>query len=316
VTQDLGDRRTYIGASDVGAIIGVSPFSSPIELWQLKVGQAEQDVNDAMRMGTLLEDAVCQLYEERTGYRTQRRNAPYVHPDNDFIQGHVDRIIVGERGGMDSKVSAYGPGYGEEGTDQVPPHVRVQMAIYMGLSERTWWDVALLRDMRLRVYRLHHDPELYGQLVAVAVDFWHEHVQTGIPPAIDGTEEYRRFLSARFPVDDGLEMVATPELALLVDELAGVKQDARLLETRQTLIENRIRAAMGDASVLLAPGGKVTWKKNKDGDKTDWKYVASDYAAMVPEQVRADTIARHTTTTEGVRVFRFTPTKAHEEMAA
>lgn len=316
MTQDLGDRRTYLGASDVGAIIGVSPFTSPIELWQLKVGQTEQDVSDAMRMGTLLEDAVCQLYEERTGYRTQRRNAPYIHPDHDFIQGHVDRIIVGERGGMDSKVSAYGPGYGEEGTDQVPPHVRVQMALYMGLSERTWWDVALLRDMRLRVYRLHHDPELYGQLVAVAVDFWHEHVQTGIPPAIDGTEEYRRFLSARFPADDGLEMVATPELALLVDELAGVKQDAKHLETRQTLIENRIRAAMGDASVLLAPAGKVTWKKNKDSARIDWKGVAEELALVVPTDAWATAVEARTETTTGARVLRFTPAKAQEEMAA
>lgn len=280
MTQDLGDRRLYVGGSDVGAIIGVSPYCSPIELWQQKVGLAEQDVNEAMLAGSILEDSIVALYEQRTGYRTQRRNAPYVHPDYAYIQGHVDRIVVGEPGLMDAKASAYGPGYGEAGTDQVPPHVRVQMAVYLGLTGRDWCDVALLRNLRLDVYRIHHDPELYGQLVAVTVDFWTEHVLTGIPPAVDGTEGYRRFLANRFPSDSGIEMVATPEMALLIDELAGVRQDAKALETRQTLIENRIREAMGEASVLLAPGGKVTWKKNKDSARIDWKGVAEDLDAV------------------------------------
>jgi putative phage-type endonuclease len=315
VTQDLGDRRTYIGASDIAGVIGVSPFTSPIELWQHKHGLLEQDVNDAMRMGTLLEDAICQLYEEREGVRTHRRNAPYVHPVYPFIQGHVDRLVMGHPLGMDAKASLYAPGYGEDGTDQVPPHVRVQMAIYMGLSKRERWDVALLRDMRLRVYHLTHDPELYEALVAEAVRFWTEHVLTGIPPAIDGTEEYRRYLSARYPADDGIEMVATPELALLVDDLAGVRQDVRALESRQTLIENRLRGAMGDASVLLAPGGKVTWKKNKDSERVDWKALGADVAGFLDSERYAALLDKHTETATGVRVFRFTPTKALEEAA-
>lgn len=268
MTQDLGDRRTYIGASDVAAIIGVSPFSSPIELWQLKVGQAEQDVNDAMRMGTLLEDAVCQLYEQREGVVTHRRNAPYIHPVHPFIQGHVDRLVVGHRIGMDSKTSLYAPGYGEDGSDQVPPHVRVQMQVYMGLSGRDRWDVALLRDMRLRVYHLKHDQDLYEGLIAEAVKFWHEHVLTGIPPAIDGTEEYRRYLSGRFPTDDGIEMVATPELALVCEELAAAQEAAKAAELHVDLLKNRLRDAMGTASVLLSPAGKATWKYQKGSSYT------------------------------------------------
>lgn len=316
MTQDLGDRRTYIGASDIAAIIGVSPYTSPIELWQQKVGLVEQDVNDAMRMGSLLEDAVCQLYEQRTGYRTQRRNAPYINADHPFIQGHVDRIVVGEDGGMDSKVSLYAPGYGDDGTDQVPPHVRTQMTVYMGLSGRSWWDVALLRDMRLRVYRLQYDPELYAGLVAVAVDFWTENVLPGKPPAIDGTEEYRRFLGARYPSDSGIEMVATPELALLCDELAGVRQDAKVLETRQTLIENRIKDAMGEASVLLSPAGKATWKRTKDSARIKWERVAEDLAPLVPTDAWAAAVETNTETTPGTRRFLFTAAKAALEEAA
>lgn len=259
MTQDLGDRTTYIGGSDVGAIIGVSPYATPIEVYLEKRGERTVEVNDAMRMGSLLEDAVVQLYEQQQGVRTVRRNRPYIHPDHPFLQGHVDRLVVGEPGLMDAKVTLYGPGYGEPGTDQVPPHIACQMQWYMGLSGRRWADVAVLRDMRLSVYRVEHDPELYAALVSEAVGFW-DRVQTGTPPDVDGTDAYRAYISERFPKDDGTEMVATPELAVLVEELAAAQAATKAAKAHEELVKNRIREVMGEASVLLAPAGKVTWK--------------------------------------------------------
>jgi putative phage-type endonuclease len=315
MTANLGDRRTYIGASDIAAIIGVSPYLSPIELWQQKVGLTTSEESEYMRAGTVLEDSIVTLYEQRSGYRTQRRNAPYVHEDHPFIQGHVDRIVIGEPGLMDAKASAYGPGYGEAGTDQVPPHIRVQMGTYTGLTGRAWADVALLRNLRLDLYRVEHDGTLFAQMVAVAVDFWHEHVIKEVPPEIDGTAEYRRFLSDRFPVDDGMEMVATPEVALLVDELAVVQREASDIDRREELLKNRLRDVMGNASVLLAPGGKVTWKKNKDSVRTDWELVAETLRSHAPAGAWEEAIAVAARRTEGARVFRFSPAKVMEEAA-
>lgn len=315
MSTDLGDRTKYLGASDLAAIIGVSPYCSPIELWQQKVGLLTVEESPYMRAGTVLEDSIVTLYEERTGYRTQRRNAPYIHDEYGFIQGHVDRIVVAEPGLMDAKASAYGPGYGEPGTDQVPPHIRVQMTTYTGLTGRAWADVALLRNLRLDLFRVEHDGTLYAQLVAVAVDFWHEHVVKQVPPEVDGTEEYRRFLSGRFPVDDGGEIVATPEVALLVDELAEVGRAIGDMERREELVKNRLREAMGDASVLLAPGGKVTWKKNKDTVRTDWQLVAEALRGHAPKEAWEDAVAVAARVSEGARVFRFSPAKVLEEAA-
>lgn len=315
MSSNLGDRTKYLGASDIAAIIGVSPYCSPIELWQQKLGLLTVDESPYMRAGTVLEDSIVTLYEDRTGYRTQRRNLPYIHEDHPFLQGHVDRIVIGEPGLMDAKASAYGPGYGEPGTDQVPPHIRVQMTMYTGLTGRAWADVALLRNLRLDLFRVEHDGSLYAQLVAVAVDFWHEHVVKQVPPEVDGTEEYRRFLSGRFPADDGAEIVATPEVALLVDELADVQREGDAIERREELLKNRIREAMGGASVLLAPGGKVTWKKNKDSVRTDWQLVAESLRSHAPKEAWEEAVAVAARVTEGARVFRFAPTKVMEEAA-
>ncbi len=67
----LAYRRTMRNASESPAVIGVSPWCSPYQLWLLKTGRAEAQVNEAMRRGTALEPAARAAYEERTGHVMQ-----------------------------------------------------------------------------------------------------------------------------------------------------------------------------------------------------------------------------------------------------
>ncbi len=64
-------RRTMRNASESPAVVGVSPWCSPYQLWLLKTGRAEAEVNEAMRRGTALEPAARAAYEERTGHVMQ-----------------------------------------------------------------------------------------------------------------------------------------------------------------------------------------------------------------------------------------------------
>ena len=42
--MDTMNRRTYLGGSDTAAILGLSPWKSPLELYLEKIGEApEQD---------------------------------------------------------------------------------------------------------------------------------------------------------------------------------------------------------------------------------------------------------------------------------
>ncbi len=61
-------RKNKIGASDATAIMGVSPWTTPYQLWQRKLGLIpEQEENDSMRRGKELEvkarQLCCQLLE-------------------------------------------------------------------------------------------------------------------------------------------------------------------------------------------------------------------------------------------------------------
>ena len=61
-------RKGMIGASDAPIIMGVSPYTSPHQLWEQKVGLAPSPFqNYAMKCGHDLEEPARQKMEEMTG---------------------------------------------------------------------------------------------------------------------------------------------------------------------------------------------------------------------------------------------------------
>jgi putative phage-type endonuclease len=60
-------RRSLRNASETPAVLGISPWVTPYQLWLLKTGRAEPAVNAAMRNGTALEPLARHAYEVETG---------------------------------------------------------------------------------------------------------------------------------------------------------------------------------------------------------------------------------------------------------
>lgn len=301
--MDEAQRRDYLGATDVAAILGLSPYRAPIDIWRAKKGLDDgQEQTERMRLGQLLEQAIADAYSESTG-RALRRTGIVRHKEFPFLAGHPDRLVVGERGVFEAKAAASARGYSE---NDVPPHVRVQAVWYCGLTEREWCDVALLAGMGLRVVRIDYDEGLYRDMVQAAVEWWQRHIVGDIEPEPDGSEGYRRHLAEKYPRDLGLELVATPEQQLLADELRDALAAERAAKERKQGLQNRIAAAMGDASSLIGDGWRVTWKV--EAGKPHWKDIAT--AAGATE----DLIAEHTP--EGTRTFRSWFAKTEEERQA
>ncbi len=123
--------------------------------------------------------------------------------------------------------------------------------------------------------RVERDQELIDALVDAAVAFW-KRVQDGIAPDIDGSDAYRRYLTERHPRDTGEELVATPEQQLLLDELQAATSGVKVADEHRSLLENRLREAMGAATRLLSPNAVVTWRT--EAPRTPWKNVAEALA--------------------------------------
>jgi putative phage-type endonuclease len=71
-TQEWVDlRKSKIGASDAPVIMGESPYKTPFQLWQEKLGITESKMNFGMQRGHDLEPKARALFEEMTGLLAQ-----------------------------------------------------------------------------------------------------------------------------------------------------------------------------------------------------------------------------------------------------
>lgn len=61
-------RAKSRNASETPAVLGVSPWQTPYQLWLLRTGRAEQKVTPAMQRGSDLEPAARAAYETKTGH--------------------------------------------------------------------------------------------------------------------------------------------------------------------------------------------------------------------------------------------------------
>jgi putative phage-type endonuclease len=89
----LAMRKNYIGASDAPPIVGVSPWTTPYQLWQEKLSLTKEgQKTGAMHRGNVLEEPARHLFESMTGLLT----APEVkfHPTIKYMMASMDGIDV------------------------------------------------------------------------------------------------------------------------------------------------------------------------------------------------------------------------------
>lgn len=60
-------RNQYRNASETPAVMGLSPWVSTYQLWELRTGRRIQEVNFAMKRGSALEPKAREAYEAKTG---------------------------------------------------------------------------------------------------------------------------------------------------------------------------------------------------------------------------------------------------------
>lgn len=100
----LRARTRGLGGSDVGAICGVSPFTSARQIYLKKTGQYDESLSaneagkERMHFGHMLEPIVADEYALRTGAKLVTVDATLVHKDYPWALANVDRLIVDDDG--------------------------------------------------------------------------------------------------------------------------------------------------------------------------------------------------------------------------
>jgi putative phage-type endonuclease len=289
------DRQHYLGGTDIAAILGLSRYKTPLQVWLEKTGrEAPQPLTSiAARHGTFCEDFVLELYAEASGNLVDSCE-PAVDPEHTFLVGHpdgrvCDELIVEAKTTNDhafrSMRNTNGtPAWGEPGTDQIPTAYRAQVIHYMGLTGAAACDVAVLVGGRdLLLYRVEHDEALYRAIRGKAIAWWQAHVVADVAPEIVAEED----LAIAFPTDDGDMVDAEPDDLELLEQYRQAKADADAAAERIAAIKLAMQKRLGSHSGLRYDGRPVvTWKEQtrKQIDAAALRKAAPDIAAAVTKE--------------------------------
>lgn len=141
----LYDRLKGIGGSDVGAVLGLNKYKSAYTLWAEKCGllQDEEEDNEAMRVGRDLEQYVADRFTEATGKKIRKSGFSFQSEKHPFMLANVDRLIVGEKAGLECKTASALTRCDFENGD-IPPSYYCQCMHYMAVTGFEKWYIAVL----------------------------------------------------------------------------------------------------------------------------------------------------------------------------
>ena len=252
-------RKKGITGTDAGAIVGLNPYVSAFKIYQDKVTDEIEDIdNESMRQGRDLEAYVAKRFEEQTGKKVKRANAIYYNPQHEWMLADFDRLIVGEKAGLECKtVNAYSADKWKDG--KIPLHYQLQVQHYLAVSGyECWYIAALIFGREFIVHKIERDEEMIHDLIIIEERFWKQNVLLNNPPDPDGSKNYTEMLNRRFKGNEEKSMY-----------LLGVQDDlerrgeidallARLTQEKNE-IDQKIKLQMQDATYGEAGAYSVSW---------------------------------------------------------
>lgn len=296
--EDHAIRATGIGGSDVGAVVGLSPFKRPIDVYNEKIGDApDVKENDAMYWGNELEPIVAERYRRDH----EIRPACYVSPKTRAIVGRkwqivsADRLVLTSPGKLETaerivEIKTAGKwgalGFGDDGTDDLPPYYICQVAWYMSGFDVDRADVpSLLTTNDYRVFVQSRDLELEGYLLEEAHKFWHKYVLPREPPPPDGSKNFSKYVSSRFKSHSDIVRPSSTAVDQIAAELRSVTCLRKAAQGKEEELKQHIANAIGDDKAIETADGKISYTVKRG--RVNQSAVAAKLAEMAGIGARA-----------------------------
>lgn len=271
----LAQRRTGIGGSDVAAILGLSPWRTPYQVWEDKTGRSEeQPETPALYWGRLLEDPIRQAYADRTGLTVTKPDRMFTSEEYPFMLANLDGIASDGRI-VEFKTTSRSDGWGEEGSDEIPDHYQTQVQHYMSVMGAERADVGVLIAGRdFRIYTVEADAELQQMLIEEEAKFW-ELVKTDTPPGVNCTTDAAR----RWRTATAKKVLAADAETLSVwEDLCAIRHQIDVLKEEEDALKTRIMRTMQDAVSLKADGKTLaSWSLPSARKTVDTKRLKEEF---------------------------------------
>jgi len=187
-----GDIEYTIGGSDVASVFGVSPWTTPLELWRQKKGLStppDFDNEDQKEMGHLLEPIVAHWYQKKSDNYVVSDTGLYQHADYVYALANIDYGLQapdGTDGVLECKSTTYHKA-DDWADDAIPFYYELQVRFYLAVMDREFAYIACLwgnnpkTDLAIR--RIDRDKATEA-LIFERLDYFIDSLYKNIPPTM------------------------------------------------------------------------------------------------------------------------------------
>lgn len=229
-------RKSGIGGSEIGTIMGLSPWESAFTLMHKRAGliPTEPLTSMAVKIGNKLESPVLELFAEEHPAFEVYTTGTYA---NGFLHANPDGLAKIENGDwviVEVKTS-------RNYWDEVPPAYVAQVQHYMNVMGLDLAVIVALVGMDYQEHWITRDDFTIGNQVMFATEFWNG-LANGVVPNWDGSKSTYETVRQLHPEIDDTEVEIDGGHHLV---LAQHKFDAA--EQELTEAKSRLMCAMGNA---------------------------------------------------------------------
>lgn len=275
-------REGTLGASEVAAVLGLSPWQTPLSVWRTKQGVPNEIPEDLAYFGHALEPVIARWVEDKhpevgfltsVGISVRSVEHPWLTATPDRLVLETEPLIPVEL----KTSSAYSRSSWDEG---VPNYYKIQSLVQQGiLGADHGWLAVLHGGNSPELYRIDFDPAVWEQIVRITGEWWQKYIIEGAEPAPSNMDEVKDAfnLSGSIPIEgddrllaawylDGIERATLKEAKANSDVVADAFKELLLI----------------NGGTELTYGGKklYTFRKPKPGTKFDVDSFKSEHPEL------------------------------------
>ena len=261
--QWLEMRKNSVGGSEVAAVVGLSRWKTPFEVWGEKTGltKKQNEQTEAMKWGTLLEPVIRKEFAVRNALEVAEAKCVFAHKDYAYMTANIDgyvKMADGSYAVLEIKTSNYFAA--EDWQDGCPIEYYMQVQYYMGiLGLNKAFIAVLIGGSDYRQLEVDRDEETIQYIFKKVADFW-QMVEKRVPPEVGAGDT--TLLNKLFGKSKAEIKILSDDMVGLCAEYEKAKADADEAKKRKEEAEAKLKMAMGTAESASCGDFKISWKSS------------------------------------------------------
>jgi predicted phage-related endonuclease len=275
----------------------VSPYGSPMSLWELKTGRYNDVGNGKRGLWSRIKWGVMTAAAEERGIELKRPDGIYIHPDIPFMSSRIDMDATEDGGSTWIPMISFNVAGTLAETwrnavgDWTPPeHVQIQAQHHMAVSgTEKLFVVALFGGVSIRFFVIERDEYLIAEILKTLVGFW-DSVQDDRRPKSSGVRDaavMSRLYSKIDPKTEVIDMRNNPDFVELIGLKARKASEKTALEKEIKALNATLLELMdGVGSAIIEDGRQLTWIHVEAGEVS---YTRSASSRLIAKKISEKT---------------------------